>query len=104
MNIGDYLVTLAALVVLVAAIRYTYLQWRNTESQEAQVLVKILTRYAGERDQKDRLIIELNNEGMEMAEKVHRLEEKVKSLNKHLENCQDLLMKASGIEDSGPVE
>lgn len=77
MNFVDYLIVFSALIVLMSAIRYTYLQWKNHESQETVTLRTMLIRYAGERD---RLLADRDHWMREAANRFVEIEELRKKL------------------------
>lgn len=99
MNFADYLIVFSAMVVMLAAIRYTYLQWRNIESQETITLRKMLLRYAGERE---RLESDRDKWMRESADRYLELDDLKKKLAHYRKQLSPA--KLAEIDDSYPGE
>jgi hypothetical protein len=77
MNFADYLISFSALIILVAAIRHTWIQWKNFETQETITLRSMLVRYAGERE---RLVSDRDHWMKEATDRFIEMEELRKKL------------------------
>lgn len=77
MSFTEFLIVFSALLVLAASIRYTWLTWRNAETEEARMIRKLMVQYAAERE---RLMVDRDHWMRETADYAVQLQEARKKI------------------------